>query len=306
MDESSSNSQNIFHSGFVAVVGRTNVGKSTLINSLLGQPVAAVSPRPQTTRRRQLGILTLEHCQIIFVDTPGLHRPTHKLGEKMNQEAKDALEDSDLILFILDLATTPQPEDRLLAGLIGELNRPANVLMTLNKVDLLAPEQILPRTAEYQLLLPDVETIHVSAISPKSAQHLLEQIIRRMPEGPEYYPPDQITDLYERDIAADLIRAAALLHLRDEIPHGIAVRIDQFQERDEHGARIEATIFVERESHKGIVIGQKGAMLKKIGTTARMEIEAMNERRVFLDLHVKVRRGWRDDEQALKSFGFQD
>jgi GTP-binding protein Era len=306
MNESSSNSQNIFHSGFVAVVGRTNVGKSTLINSLLGQPVAAVSPRPQTTRRRQLGILTLEHCQIIFVDTPGLHRPTHKLGEKMNQEAKDALEDSDLILFIVDLSTSPQPEDRLLAGLIGEINRPASVLMALNKVDLLTPEQILSRTAEYQLLLQDIETIHVSAISAKSAQHLLEQIIRRMPEGPEYYPADQITDLYERDIAADLIRAAALLHLRDEIPHGIAVRIDQFQERDEHGAYIEATIFVERESHKGIVIGQKGAMLKKIGTTARMEIEAMNERRVFLDLHVKVRRGWRDDEQALKSFGFQD
>jgi GTPase len=294
----------LYKAGFIAVMGRPNVGKSTLINALMGQKIAAVSPRPQTTRKRQLGILTLENVQAIFVDTPGVHQAKHKLGENMNQEAIDTLDDSDLILFVVDASQPPDDEDRLLADHLGAMIRKIDVLLVMNKIDRIDEQMLAERTAAYQELAPEAIVCPISATGATNLDELIQAIIERLPEGFPFYPEGQVTDLYEREIAADLIREACLLMLREEIPHGIAIRIDQYIEREEHGAYIETTVFVERESHKGIVIGQGGAMLKKIGSASRKEIEKMSGRKVFLRLRVKVRKNWRNDEKILRWFGF--
>lgn len=285
-------------------MGRPNVGKSTLINSLMGQKIAAVSPRPQTTRKRQLGILTLEHTQIIFVDTPGIHQPRHKLGESMNKQAREALEESDLILFMVDASEKLTDEDRLLIDLLSTVDQDIPVILALNKIDEV-PENILEQNERDILgLLPEVKSLRISATRGDNLNRLIEEIRLNLPESEALYPEGQITDLYEREISSDLIREAALINLRDEIPHGITVRIDEYTERNEHGAYIAATIFVERESHKPIVIGQSGAMLKKIGSSARQEIEKMSGRKIFLQLKVKVRKNWRNDEKVLRWFGY--
>jgi GTP-binding protein Era len=297
-------SQTPFKSGFVAVMGRPNVGKSTLINALLQQKIAAVSPRPQTTRKRQMGILTLEDAQVIFVDTPGVHQPLHKLGENMNQEAADTLQESDQILLVVDVSQPPTSEDRMLVELLHNLRRTVPVILALNKMDLPDVQILEDNRQAFTELVPDAEALLISATSQINLDQLLAAIIARMPEGPPFFPENQVTDLYERDIAADLIREAALHLLREEVPHGIAIRIDQYVERNSRGAYIEATIFVERESHKPIVIGQGGSMLKKIGMMARQEIESMSGRKVYLRLRVKVRKNWRDDERVLRWFGF--
>lgn len=293
-----------YKAGFVAVMGRPNVGKSTLVNALLGQKVAAVSPRPQTTRKRQMGILTLDEAQLIFIDTPGVHQARYKLGESMNQEALDTLEESDVILFVVDVSVEPDEEDRLLAAQLSKVKRRSPVILVLNKADLVDQETLAAREPAYLGIAPQAFPIAVSAVLSENLDTLVHEILDRLPEGMPFFPPDQVTDLYEKDIAADLIREAALILLRDEIPHGIAIRIDQYTERGESGAYIEATIFVERESHKAIVIGQGGSMLKQIGTAARQEIERMSERKVFLSLRVKVRKNWRNDEKVLRWFGF--
>jgi GTP-binding protein Era len=293
-----------YKSGFVAVMGRPNVGKSTLVNALMEQKIAAVSPRPQTTRKRQMGILTLETAQIIFVDTPGVHRPRHKLGENMNQEAVKTLEEADLILFLVEVDQPPDEEDRMLAEAINRLRRPVQTLLVLNKIDLADAAELEARREAYSSLVSPAIPIAVSASVGTGLDVLIDEIIARLPQHPPFFPEDLVTDLYERDLAADLVREAALNILRDEVPHGIAIRIDQFTERGEEGAYIEATIFVERESHKGIVIGQGGSMLKQIGSAARREIESMSGRKVFLHLRVKVRKNWRDDENVLRWFGF--
>jgi GTP-binding protein Era len=294
-----------FRSGFITILGKPNVGKSTLINALLGQKIAAVSPRPQTTRRRQLGILTTETAQLIFVDTPGIHAPRHKLGQFLNQEAEEALDGVDLVLFLVDASADPDEDDRRIADLLASLRRKPDLLLGLNKIDLAPAEAWETRRNAYQALVPDAPAAAFSAATGRGLEELLAALESRLPVAPPQFPEDQLTDLYEREIAADLIREAALLLLRDEVPHALAVRIDEFKERSDEVAYIHATLFVERESQKGIVIGEGGQMLKKIGMTARQEIEAMSGRKVFLELRVKVEKNWRQREDVLRRLGYK-
>ncbi len=293
-----------FHSGYVAVIGKPNVGKSTLINGLLEQKIAAVSPRPQTTRRRQLGILTRSDVQIVFVDTPGIHKPVHKLGEFMNQVALDTLADADVILWLVDGSTSLDDEDRLVADHLNALRKAPPVILALNKADLLSAEQIEVRMRDYLALYPTAQPKALSALTGRNRSDLLEKIITHLPPGMPFFDEEQVTDLYERDIAVDLIREATLLHLRDEVPHALAVRLDEYQDQGEENAHISATILAERETHKGIVIGRGGEMLKRIGTTARQEIEKLTGRKVFLELRVKVVKNWRDNPTLLRSMGY--
>ncbi len=293
-----------YRSGFISIIGRPNVGKSTLLNALLGQKIAAVSPRPQTTRRRQLGILTLENAQLIFVDTPGLHNPKHKLGEFLNQEAQESLSGVDLILWLVDASTPPTEEDVNISGLLKKVSPRTPRLLVLNKMDLVNPDDESAREDEFMQLIGNAKVMKVSASKRLGLGELLEALIQSVPEREAEYPEEQITDLYEREIATDLIREACLIQLRDEVPHSLSVRIDQFKERENGMAYIAATIFIERESHKGIVIGKGGEMLKSIGSAARKEIEEMGGRPVFLELRVKVSKNWRNDPNVLKQFGY--
>lgn len=298
--------QDNFRSGFVAVIGRPNVGKSTLINALLKQKIAAVSPRPQTTRRQQLGILTTDTAQIIFVDTPGFHSPRHKLGEKMVASALTAIEDADALLLILDSSEPLTDEDELLIQRIKSIinETPKPLIIALNKIDLIHSEELEININNVKGIFPQAQIIPISSTRGDNLDVLLEHLILTLPISEPLYPEEQLTDLSEREIAADLIREAALNILRDEVPHGIAVRIDQYQEKGEGAAVIFATIIVERESHKGIVIGANGNMIKRIGIQARQEIEAMSGRKVYLNLKVKVQKNWRKDENLLKWLGY--
>ena len=294
-----------YKAGYVAVVGKANVGKSSIVNAFMGQKIAAVTSKAQTTRRRQLGILTDEFAQIIFVDTPGLHQERNKLGMLMNQEVIYSLADADLIMFVLDLSQGLKTYDRNLAEAIQKETKNVPVLIALNKSDLSEESQNNKSKEEVNKLLPKGEVYFVSAKNKAGIDELKSKIIMLLPESPPFYDAEQVTDLYERQIAADLIRESALIALRNEIPHGIAVRIDEYLERGEKGARIEATLFVERDSHKAIVIGQGGDMVKEIGSAARHEIESMSGRKIYLQLRVKVRKNWRNDEKMLNRFGYR-
>lgn len=294
-----------YRSGFVSVIGRPNVGKSTLINRMIGMKIAAVSPWPQTTRRKQMGILTLDDAQIIFVDTPGIHKPLHKLGEWMNKEAEETLDDCDVICFLVDLSQSPDDDDRRISSSLARMKRKVPTLLVLNKLDLVPASTLEVQKQAYQNLLPGVQSIAISATRGDNVNSLLAMVKTHLPVHPPFYPEDQVTDLYEREIVADLIREAALFHLRAEVPHSLAVRIDEFKERQDGNTYIAATLFVERESQKPIVIGQGASMLKKIGISARQEIERMLNKNIYLDLRVKVRKNWRNDESALRLFGFK-
>jgi GTP-binding protein Era len=291
-------------SGFVAVIGRPNTGKSTLVNALIGQAVAGVSPWPQTTRRRQMGVLTLPDAQILFLDTPGWHKPKNALGNAMVHTSLTALSDADAVLFLADLTQPVAEEDRDLARKVRKHKRGEAVVLALNKSDAVAAAVREERGAEYRALLPDAEWCVISARNSDGLQELLRKIVARLPEGPMLYPEEEITDFSEREIVADLIREAALRSLWAEVPHGVAVRVDQYKERGQEGAYIEATIFVEKESHKAIVIGKGGAMLKAIGTEARKKAETMSGRKLFLQLRVKVLPGWRNREDSLRRLGY--
>ena len=291
-------------SGFVGLIGRPNVGKSTLLNAYLKQNIVPVSFRPQTTRRRQLGILTLPEVQLIFVDTPGFHQAHHQLGERMNAYAQAVLEDVDIVLAIFDISHTPQPEDYIVIEKLQELDPSKALLVALNKVDLLSDNERTHRQEHFQSLMPIGKVIVISAAEGENREQLLNNLIEELPLGPRYYPEEEITDFTERQIAEDLIRAAAMQSLREEVPYAIDVRVDEYLERGQRGAFISATIFVERDSQKGILIGKGGKMMRKIGTRARREIESMSGRRVYLELRVKVLKGWRNDSAALARFGY--
>jgi GTP-binding protein Era len=292
-----------FKSGFVAVVGKPNVGKSTLVNGYVGQKVAIVSPKPQTTRRRLLGILTLPEAQIVFVDTPGIHDPLHKLGEYMVKTALMAIPDADLVLFMVDVTGSPGEEDRKLGRLIGE-RATCPCILVMNKVDLLSRAEEEARSEAYLGLMACQESILFSATEGRNRDRLLDLIIRCLPPGPQYYPPDQVTDQPLRFLAGELIREQVLLHLRQEVPHWSEVVVEEFQERGPDLTYIEATVYVAKESQKGIVIGKDGKMLKGIGQAARKEMEGLLDTRVYLELWVKVRKRWLQDEAALRSLGF--
>jgi GTP-binding protein Era len=292
-------------SGFVAVIGRPNVGKSTLMNQLLGHKVAIVSPRPQTTRTCIRGILTRPDAQIIFVDTPGLHKPLHKLGEVMVAAAASAIPDADVVLFVVDVSVMPTEEDQMIARMIRQ--RTSNpVILVLNKMDLLLPERVKPHTEAYWALVPDhagwMMTIATEAVN---LDKLLDMVIAHLPEGPRYYPGDLITDQTEREIAAELIREQVLRFTREEVPHSVAVVVEEYKERETGGVYIAATIYVEKESQKGILIGAGGQMLRRIGTAAREEIERMVGGKVYLDLWVKVSKNWRRDLQRVRRMGYK-
>jgi GTP-binding protein Era len=296
---------NDFRTGFIAIIGRPNVGKSTLVNALLGQKIAAVSPKPQTTRKRQLGILTGGAYQLIFVDTPGLHKARHKLGEFLNQEAQASLAGMDVILWLVDGSVKPTEEDTQIGLLLGKLPRRTSLVLAANKMDLIPAEALARNLETYQALVRrDAKVISISATQNQNLQELIELLVSLCPFRAPEYEEDQITDSYEREIAADLIREACLIHLREEVPHGVGVRIDEFKERENGMLYIAATVFVERDSQKGIVIGEGGKMLKSIGSAARREIEAMGGRPVFLELRVKVLKDWRDNEGAMQRFGY--
>jgi GTP-binding protein Era len=305
------NRESDHRSGFVAVVGRPNVGKSTLINRLVGQKVAIVSPRPQTTRNRLLGILTVEHAQVIFLDTPGIHAPKHRLGEAMVDTATSALADADLILWVVDGSVEPNEEDRQVAALLAgsaaaryQEAPSAPRLLALNKLDRLSSRLVPDRMALYAALAPGADALAISAIRGDNLERLQEMLIARLPFGPAYYPEDEFTDQQERFMAAELIREQVLRNLRDEVPHAVAVLVNEFKPRSDSLTYISATVYVERDSQKAILLGANGAMIKRIGQAARLSIERLLGTQAYLELWVKVRPRWRKRDEELRRFGY--
>ncbi len=291
-------------SGFIAVVGRPNVGKSTLMNAYLGQKIAIVSPKAQTTRNRLLGILTLDDAQLIFIDTPGIHEPHHKFGQYLVETALQAIPGADLILWLVDGAERPQAEDKLVAEAILKVRKPPPIILAMNKVDLLKRRQVAGRLNEFLTLLRPTLNMPLSATEGHNQETLLQAIIAHLPPGPRYFPADQVTDLRLRFIAGEMVREAALSVLRQEVPHALAIQVEEFKERSRTMTYISATLFVERESQKPIVIGRQGKTLKEIGQLARAEIEELVQTKVFLELRVKVQPYWRRRKKALERLGY--
>ena len=289
-------------SGFIAVIGRPNVGKSTLINSLIGQKIAIMSDKPQTTRNRILCILTRPEAQIVFLDTPGIHKPKHKLGEYMVKAAEGTLKEVDAIFFVVDATEKMGQGEYYILERLQATAKP--VILVVNKLDLIEKQDVLPIISNYSEKYPFVGIVPISAKQEENLDALIEEVEKYLPEGPQYYPDDMVTDQPERLIVAELVREKALLLTRDEVPHAIAVDIDEMKTRDNGDVYVRATIYVERDSQKGIIIGAKGSMLKEIGKLARADIEMLLGSKCFLDLWVKVKKDWRDRDSVLKGFGF--
>ena len=293
-----------YRAGFVSVLGKPNAGKSTLMNAYLGQKVSIVSPKPQTTRRRVLGILTLDRAQIIFADTPGIHTPVHKLGEAMVNTAVQAIPDADVLLWLVDASQPPGEEDRQIAGLLVERGQGIPLVLGLNKSDLVPQEERASREPAYLELIQPEQRFWVSATEGENRQEMLRAIEQYLPLSPPFYPEDQVTDQTERAIAAELIREQVLRHTFQEVPHAVEVRVDEFTVRSRDLTYIYATIIVERASQKGILLGQGGRMIKNISRAARQEIEQMLDTRVYLELWVKVHLKWRHKDTELARLGF--
>ena len=293
-----------YHSGFVTIVGRPNVGKSTLLNQIVGQKIAIMSDKPQTTRNKIQAVYTEENVQIVFIDTPGIHKPKSKLGDYMVRTATSTLNEVDVVLFLIDVSEEMGPGDRFIMDLFTQINTP--VFCVMNKIDLVHPEQLLAVITKYKEVYSFAEFIPISAKQGSNVNTLIDQIKARLPEGPQYYPEDQITDHPEQFIIAELIREKLLHATFEEVPHSIAVQIETMRVQDNGVVYIGAVIFVERPSQKGIIIGKQGSMLKEIGRLARLDIEALLGSRIFLELWVKVKNDWRNHDLVLRDLGFRN
>lgn len=294
-----------YKSGFVSIIGRPNVGKSTFLNNVIGQKIAIMSDKPQTTRNKVQGVYTENDSQIIFIDTPGIHKPKHKLGDFMMKVAQNTLKEVDLVLFMISADEGYGRGDEFIIERLKTIQTP--VFLVVNKIDQIHPDDLLPLIEKYQGLYPFKEIVPISALQGNNINTLVEQIKEYLPEGPQYYPADQVTDHPERFIVTELIREKVLHLTREEIPHSIAVVMDSMERRDNSDTvYVAATIIVERDSQKGIVIGKQGSMLKEVGKRARVDIEALLGSKVFLELWVKVQKDWRNKMSQLRDFGFRD
>lgn len=299
------NNNQLYKSGFVSIIGRPNVGKSTFINRVIGQKIAIMSDKPQTTRNKIQGVYTTDKSQTIFIDTPGIHKPKHKLGDFMMKVAENTLKEVDLILFMINAEEGYGRGDEFIIERLKQTNTP--VFLIINKIDQIHPDKLLPLIEKYKELYPFKEIVPISALQGNNVDALLKEIEDVLPEGPQYYPEDQVTDHPERFIITELIREKVLHLTREEIPHSIAVVMDTLERRENNQAiYVGATIIVERDSQKGIVIGKQGSMLKEVGKRARIDIEALLGSKVFLELWVKVQKDWRNKASQLRDFGFRE
>lgn len=292
-----------FKSGFVAVVGRPNVGKSTLINSLIGQKVLIMSDKPQTTRNKIMCVLTQEDAQILFIDTPGIHKPKHKLGELMVQTAQSTLKEVDVVLMVADGTASFGSGEEYIIEQLRAVRTP--VILAINKIDMLSKEAIFPIIRQYQERFDFQAIVPISALEHIQLESLVDEIKTHLESGPQYYPEDMITDQPERLVIAEMIREKALHLTREEIPHAIAVEIEEIKTRPNEDLYVRAVIYVERESQKGIVIGAKGGLLKEIGRLAREDVQGLLGSKVYLDLWVKVKKDWRNRDVMLRTLGYK-
>lgn len=289
-----------YHSGFVTIIGRPNVGKSSLMNRMIGEKIAIVSSKPQTTRSRIMGVLSRTEHQIVFLDTPGIHDPRTKLGEYMMHSVRDAMDGMDAVLVLFDVTHITENDLRVAEGM---KEKKVPVILALNKIDLATPEQILAATAKAAEIGFE-EIIPVSARTGDGVEELIKSLENHLPEGPQYFPEDMITDQPERILCAEIIREKALRHLRDEVPHGIGVEIMKIEALSDKLTEINATVYCERAAHKGIIIGKNGTMLQNIGTEARLDIEKLMDTHINLKLWVKIRPDWRNNASDLKNLGY--
>jgi len=297
--------QEDFKSGFVSIIGRPNVGKSTFLNRVIGQKIAIMSDKPQTTRNKVQGVYTTDDSQIIFIDTPGIHKPKHRLGDFMMKVATNALREVDAILFMVNVTETRGAGDDFIIEKLKGLDTP--IILVMNKIDLIHPDELPKVIEQYTNELDFAAYVPISALQGNNVEPLLGEIKKLLPEGPMYYPADQVTDHPERFIISEMIREKVLHKTRDEVPHSIAVAIESIKKRENSEMiDVEAVIMVERDSQKGIIIGKKGAMLREIGTDARHDIEALLGTKVYLNLWVKVQKDWRNKMGQLRDLGFRD
>jgi len=291
-----------FRSGYVSIIGRPNVGKSTLLNSILGEKVAIVTTKPQTTRNRIIGIKTLPGAQIIFIDTPGIHKPRHKLGEAMVKTALEALNEVDIILFMVE-PRSPEKEDLSVIEMLKKVRSP--VFLLINKIDTIKKTDLLPLIDHFKNLYSFNEIIPFSALTQDGMSLLMKRIFDYMPSGPKYYPDEFITDQLERFMVSEIIREKVMEMTEEEVPYSVAVEIAEWKEREDGLVVISGNIYVEREGQKGIIIGKRGAMLKSIGSAARIDIERLLNTKVFLELWVKVKKDWRNNKTTMRELGYQ-
>ena len=293
-----------YKSGFVAIVGRPNVGKSTLLNRIVGQKIAIMSDKSQTTRNKIQGVYTTDEAQIVFIDTPGIHKPKHRLGDFMVATAYSAMREVDIVMFMVSADMKRGRGDDLIIERLEQSSVP--VYLVINKIDTIHPDELLEIIDDYSKQMDFAEIVPISATEGNNFERLMETLVAQMPEGPQYFPEDQVTDHPERFIVSELIREKVLFFTRDEVPHSVAVTIESMKRNENNKIEIQATFFVERDSQKGIIIGKGGKMLKLIGTKARLDIENLLGSKVYLELWVKVQKDWRDKKTHLTDFGYRE